>query len=267
MSKKAICVGINDYPGSYNDLNGCINDCDDWGSLLGNDFGFEVSQLKDNQATASLIKDSLTSMVNEANDGDVLVFTFSGHGTWTYDNHNPDESDNRDEALCAYDGNILDDEIRDILKRLTSGARLTVICDSCHSGTSTRSLLRNEQDSNAGAPAVNAPKPRYMPPEDENSALRTMMIPIRHRAFYPESNMNEVLITGCNSLEYSYDAYLGGQYNGAMTFNAINIIKNNPTLTYREFHRRLRFLLPTTQFPQSPQLEGNSTNKDRVIFS
>ncbi|WP_349769079.1 caspase family protein, partial [Zoogloea sp.] len=26
MSKKALCIGINDYPGTQNDLSGCVND-------------------------------------------------------------------------------------------------------------------------------------------------------------------------------------------------------------------------------------------------
>ncbi len=28
--KKAICFGINDYPGSENDLSQCVNDAKDW---------------------------------------------------------------------------------------------------------------------------------------------------------------------------------------------------------------------------------------------
>ncbi len=30
MSKKALCIGINDYPGTQNDLSGCVNDANDW---------------------------------------------------------------------------------------------------------------------------------------------------------------------------------------------------------------------------------------------
>jgi len=30
MSKRAVCVGINDYPGVENDLNGCVNDARAW---------------------------------------------------------------------------------------------------------------------------------------------------------------------------------------------------------------------------------------------
>ncbi len=268
MAKKAVCVGINDYPGGYNDLRGCINDADDWADLLGNDYNFNtVKQLKNGEATMAAIKASLEDLVTGASDGDVLAFTYSGHGTWEYDNIDPDESDNRDEALCAHDGNILDDEIRKIIRKLETNAILTIISDSCHSGSVSRSRLMHERDVGVVRAADNVPKPRYMPPANDDVALRTFMIPVRRRVFYPETDMKEVLVTGCNALEYSYDAYINGRFNGAMTALSIELIKGNPGISYQEFHRKLRQLLPTTQYPQSPQLEGSDDNKNRALFT
>ena len=40
--KKAICIGINNYPGISNDLNGCVNDAKDWSALL-QGMGFETN--------------------------------------------------------------------------------------------------------------------------------------------------------------------------------------------------------------------------------
>jgi len=53
MAKKALCVGINDYPyGDDNDLNGCLNDARDWSTLLKKHFDFtDVKTLLDAQAT------------------------------------------------------------------------------------------------------------------------------------------------------------------------------------------------------------------------
>ena len=34
MSKKALCIGINNYRGVSNDLRGCVNDAQDWSNLL-----------------------------------------------------------------------------------------------------------------------------------------------------------------------------------------------------------------------------------------
>ena len=39
MAKKlALCIGINDYPGTDSDLSGCVNDANDWAANLDADF-------------------------------------------------------------------------------------------------------------------------------------------------------------------------------------------------------------------------------------
>lgn len=268
MAKRAVCIGINDYPGSYNDLSGCVNDANDWAELLRDDFGFggNVTLLTDANATKDNILSALGDLVTSAKGEDVVVFSYSGHGTWVYDQGERDESDNRDEAICAYDGTVLDDELRGIIRGVGRDAHLTIISDSCHSGTVTRAMLERAYNTDKGA-AESAPKPRYMPLADDIDAVRTHLLPIRRRFLYPESDMPEVLLTGCNATEYSYDAYINGRHNGAMTAMAISLIKSNPTQTYREFHKKLRQLLPTSRYPQSPQLEGSDINKQRALFT
>jgi hypothetical protein len=268
MTKGAVCVGINDYPGTYNDLSGCLNDANDWAELLREHFGFgdDLELLTDSNATKDNILSALEDLIKGAKAGDVVVFTYSGHGTWVYDQGERDESDNRDEAICAHDGNVLDDELRDIIRQIDKDAQLTFISDSCHSGTITRAMLKRTYDRDKEA-AEGAPKPRYMPPVDEIDAIRTDLIPIRKRYLYPESGMPAVLLTGCNATEYSYDAYLNGRFNGAMTAMAIRLIKSNPEQTYLEFHKKLRKLLPSPRYPQSPQLEGSKANKKRALFA
>jgi hypothetical protein len=78
--------------------------------------------------------------------------------------------------------------------------------------------------------------------------------------------MPEILITGCSDSEYSYDAEFDGRPNGAMTAMALRVINQNPDATYREFYTGLRALLPSSDYPQSPQLEGSDVNKDRRLF-
>ena len=78
--------------------------------------------------------------------------------------------------------------------------------------------------------------------------------------------MPEILISGCSDSEYSYDAEFNGRPNGAMTAYAIQVIKQNPNVTYREFYAGLRNLLPSNDYPQTPQLEGSDDNKDRKLF-
>ena len=267
-TKRAVCVGINDYPGTRNDLKGCVNDANDWAELLRGEFGFgeNVTLLTDADATKSNIASALGDLVTGARGGDVVAFTYSGHGTWVPDRGEQDELDNRDEALAVYDGIILDDELRCIIGQIDPDATLTVVSDSCHSGTVTRLMLERALEGDAEEAAY-APKPRFMPPEDVAYYGRTDPIPVRRRFLYPESGMPEILLTGCNAMQSSYDAYIGNRYNGAMTAAALQLMKGNPGQTYREFFRGLRRRLPSPYYDQCPQLEGSDANKDRPLFS
>lgn len=244
--KKAVCIGINNYPGGFNDLKGCVNDANDWAALL-QGYGFEISVILDDRATRQTVKTALEGLVASAGAGDVVVFTYSGHGTQSLD-FGGDEGDLFDEAISVYDGTVLDDELRIIVKNINPQATLIVISDSCFSGTVTRL---------AAGPA----KPRFMPPANA-PARRT----VRQKFLLPESDMPEILITGCSDSEYSYDAEFDGRPNGAMTALALRVIQQNPQATYREFYAGLRALLPSQDYPQTPQLEGSDANKNRRLF-
>ena len=257
--KKAICMGLNDYPGSHNDLRGCVNDAKNWSSLLNGMYGFNVKTLFDSQIRYNTVTELMGNYISDSRAGDYIAITFSGHGTHVAD-QNGDEPNGRDEALCLYDGYLVDDCIRDIMKRLHPEANLTFIADCCHSGTITRSFLS----------AMNEDrylKPRFLPPEDEYEASRVRSSDINHNLFYPEEGMNEILISGCLPDEYSYDAYIGGKFQGAMSYFATKIIRRYPSITYQNFHNMLRRSLPSSKFPQSPQLEGTEENKKRIMFT
>lgn len=72
MSKYALCIGINDYPGTGSDLAGCVNDAKDWSEALKNR-GFTVSKLFDKQATGKGIRESIKSVIAKGKNGDTVV--------------------------------------------------------------------------------------------------------------------------------------------------------------------------------------------------
>lgn len=170
MSKTALCIGINNYPGTGMDLQGCVNDANDWAEVL-QARGYAVSMLLDTQATKAAMVQALTSVIGGAASGDSLVITFSGHGTYQPDSDG-DEVDGLDEALCPYDlqtggAALIDDEIRVLFAARKAGVRLLLISDSCHSGTVTRAA--------PSEPEAEAPRPRFMPmgnwlPQDQVAA-------------------------------------------------------------------------------------------------
>ena len=135
--KFALCIGINDYPGTNSDLNGCVNDANDWAAELGKR-DFDVRLLLDAEATGEAMRGGIRERLAAAGSGDAVVITYSGHGTWVPD-RDGDEPDRRDEALCPHDisanGPLLDDELFDLFSERRRGTRVILISDSCHSGS------------------------------------------------------------------------------------------------------------------------------------
>ena len=262
-ARRALCVGINDYPYEGNDLKGCVNDAMAWASLLTGPFSFakpDVKMLLDDQATKKNVVAALEDLLAGARPGDVVVFTNSSHGSYRADTDRDEPK--YDELLCPYDiddNDITDDELRELIADIKDGVRLTVILDNCHSGTATRGPERPTPDDRRFR-FLN-PSLRGLPVLDNPFTAKN-----KARAKYPESQMREVLLTGCNDREYSYDALIEGTYHGAMTFYALQAIKAAKNkLTYQQLHDALTGSI--TDYPQSPQLEGKAANKNRQIFS
>ena len=269
MAKKALCVGINDYPFNDSDLKGCVNDARAWTDLLITHFDFTtVRLLLDEAATKANILAGLVELLQDAQSGDVLVYSYSGHGTYVADTSGDEPL--YDEAQCPYDSDanlIFDDELRQIFGALPDGVHLTVISDSCFSGTVTRVLLDEDspQDETSDDRRV-----RFLSPEFRGKAAEKKPLEIKAEAAapYPESGMKEILLSGCDDDEYSYDALIKGDYHGAMTYYAIEVIREAGYLiSYRQLFDELLFRLDDANYPQHPQLEGQDVNKELQLFT
>lgn len=264
MAKRALCVGINNYPIAGMDLNGCVNDAKNWATVLTKHYDFAKSDVRvilDKDATKKQMLGSLDDLLAGAKRADVLVFTNSSHGTYLAE-EGGDES-LYDEAMCPYDvkqNPLRDDELRERFANLKTGVRLTVISDSCHSGTVTRAAPMKTPDDR---------RVRFLNPRK----LRRPEIPdvrrqARPRETFPQDQMKEVLLSGCRDNQYSYDAKIGARYSGAMTFCAISAIKKaNYQLTYQDLHKATLADLQKRGFDQEPQLEGKASALRRQIFT
>ncbi|KAI9183136.1 Ca(2+)-dependent cysteine protease [Blastocladiella emersonii ATCC 22665] len=135
MVNSALCFGLN-YPGTEDALQGCDLDAGTMTGVAAN-MGIENVQTVTDDAgpvTREQILEGLREMVAQAQPGDSLLFSFAGHGGQTAD-LNGDEQDGQDEVIWASDGPVTDDEIRAILAELPEGANMTMVYDSCASGT------------------------------------------------------------------------------------------------------------------------------------
>jgi hypothetical protein len=271
MAKKAFCAGINDYPYDGSDLNGCVNDANAWADLLIAHYDFaeaDVKRLFDADATKANIIAGLKDLLKGAVPDDVLVFTNSSHGTYVADTTGDEPT--YDEALCPYDCAdelIVDDELRELIGDMPQGVHLTVISDSCFSGTVTRVAIGEV------IPGLRTPddrRVRFLSPALRGDEIleNPWKAESKGKGKYPESRMKELLLSGCSDKEYSYDALIGGVYHGAMTYFALHAIREaNYAITYRQLHDRLLFLVDDAGYPQHPQLEGRRPNKGRQIFT
>ena len=271
MAKRAFCVGVNDYPYDGSDLKGCVNDANAWADLLVEQFDFprsDVTVVADSEATKSRIVEGLKGLLTGASSGDVLVFTNSSHGSYLAERGGDEPK--YDEILCPYDiaeNPLVDDELRELFVGLPDGARLTVISDSCFSGTVTRAPVGEN------IPGLETPderRVRFLSPALRGDPVlpNPWAAEPRRREKYPESRMKEVLLSGSSDKEYSYDANIEGTFHGAMTYHAVKAIRDaGNQITYGDLHARLQQMLDEAGFPQHPQLEGKDENKARQVFT
>lgn len=278
--KRALLVGINTYPGCP--LRGCVNDVLLMYKILTEKMGFTQSMIKvvlDKNATKKGIMDGLQWLTRDTKPGDQLFFHYSGHGSqvvskdWTISA----ETDGRDEIICPvnmdFNDPFRDQTLGQYFKGLDPGVKSTVVLDCCHSGTGLRNTWKTpipftEDD------WVN----RFMPPPPENilenpeikldDDLNFLVlthsddaVQTQKRAFVNPvltGQGNTILISGCRDDQTSADAYIGGRYQGALTFLlAQTLMETQFRITYQTLVAQVNQKMKTQKFTQEPQLECN----------
>jgi phospholipase C len=155
--RRALLVGINQYPDPDSRLNGCVNDVFLMSQTLqrsGYDSA-EIRLLLDERATHEEILRRLNWLVDDARPGDERVFFYSGHGAQIPQYGPSDEPDHMDETLVPVDFDwndsatyFTDKHFREFYSHLPFGAEedsdmnFTVIFDCCHAGGMTRGRAR-----------------------------------------------------------------------------------------------------------------------------
>lgn len=279
MARRAVCVGINEFAtlpmSSW--LSGCVNDAHDIAAAL-RTYGFTgaaTTVLCDADATKPAVMGALTTMVESAEPGDHLVFSFSSHGTQVPNEPGgDDEPDGLDEAFACYeiarsgdqwsrDTVIVDDELHDLFGGVPKGVLLEVILDTCHSGTGLKDLDDVMQAALLGR------RPRYLPPPTvkglsqvrdirSNTAPRTVdrkalveLTKSRGRA-----TGKPVLYAACRPEQTASDATFEGRSNGAFTYHLLGALHERPDSSRSELHTAVTARLKRGDFDQRSTLEG-----------
>jgi len=164
-SRRALLIGINDYPDPASRLEGCVNDVFLMSSVL-QESGFEPEDIRivlNDRATTQGIMDRLHWLLDGVRDGDERMLFYSGHGAQIPRYNIQGEPDHVDECLVPYDFDwspahaILDRQFAELYSQLPYDSYFVAMLDCCHSGGLTRD----------GGPRVRG----LSPPDD-----------IRHRA-------------------------------------------------------------------------------------
>lgn len=228
-TKNALLVGIN-YVGTNAELRGCVNDVMDLKDLLTTQYDYSNSNivtLTDHKATKQNIMVQLTKLLQNGKSGDTLFFSFSGHGYFTPD-LSGDEIDGKDELIISVDKYaIVDDELKSLLDtHLKENVTLIALFDNCHSGT-----------------ILDLPY-HYFKGEHETV----------HHSVYSDTKGTVICLSGCRDDQVAIESYFAGDFNGAMTFNFIQLLKDNSSLTWKACLEQLRGNLKHSKFTQIPQI-------------
>jgi hypothetical protein len=246
-NKKALLVGIN-YTNTKNELNGCISDVESIKERLSTNGFSDITVITDNttnKPTKNNILDAFKKLLNSSKPNDLLVFTYSGHGSYINDTNN-DERSPYDQCIIPLDfdknGIILDDELKQIIQtHLKPKVTLFALFDSCFSG-SVLDLRYQFMDS------LNYDK------FTENDKA-------------DETQSDVFMISGCTDTQTSVEAFINNKPNGAMTWSLLESLKQKPNCTWRELIKNMRSLLKTSNYNQIPQFScGQFENIDSEIF-
>jgi metacaspase-1 len=144
--RRALLVGIDDYPDPANRLEGCVNDVYLMSAVL-QENGFEAKDVRivlNDRATADGIRERLHWLLDGVAEDDERVLVYSGHGAQlpVYGMH--DEVDHLDECLVPWDFDwsrehaIADDQFFDLYSQLPYSCSFVAFFDCCHSGGMAR---------------------------------------------------------------------------------------------------------------------------------
>lgn len=261
----ALCIGIDQYQRSP--LAGCVADAKLWKKTL-SALGYSVSLLKDEQASAQRIRDSIRKLVDDSNPGDRLVLQFAGHGTQFKDTDGDEshgDSPALDECLCAADcdfaedGLVIDDELRTIIEKLPEGVSLTCFFDCCHSGSATRAALMM-----AGAAGGRDVRSRFLPPSPHmEKVYRKRVKQIRKHATRSPSRQKDVLFSACRSTELAYESDRQGDFTRIATRV---LAEGTQGLSNSEFLERVLLAFGSTP-RQNPEIHCDVTARHLGFLS
>lgn len=278
--KKALIIAVGDYPkegkwgkiSSEKDIPLIVSALHHHGFTDDN-----ILIIQDSQATKEGIKSAFEKITRDAEEGDVFVVHYSGHGQQVWDK-NGDELDGKDESIVPFDApmkfiknqyegqnHILDDELEfligELRMKLTAKGSLTVILDACHSGTATRGS--EGLAPSRGTTEFMGPEDwKEKPGKDENG----FELKVKTRgAEEPDNLAPMVLFSGASASQLNYETFdEQGNSVGSLSYTISKVLLNSDKqTTYQEIFDQIKIEMNVITPRQNPQVEGDV---NRAIF-
>ncbi len=267
---RALLVGINKYPGSP--LNGCVNDIMNTREILMSQYGMtsnDIRVLVDERATRKNILNRLQWLLSEQMVHNRLLLWYSGHGAYI-PNRDPlkdYEYTGNDQLICPvdfdWDGTyILDDEFHTIVSKKRPECQLTAVMDCCHSGTFYRAQHLNQDVFSYRRTKSILPPVDILARDNHFHGGEYKPILKPKKPTIPGFKM----ISGCKDTQTSSDAYLDGEYCGALSWAMQKVWRENNNIDVASLHQSACGLLVENGFDQEPQLNaGPKTDMARLF--
>jgi hypothetical protein len=260
-SVRALFVGINDYAYSaespegekagFHNLHGAVADVGLMKSVLATTYNFKLDPLVaggsacsganrvsrtllNGCATRDAIFAALRGLIKASAAGDIILFYFSGHGSWTQDMVG-DQPTHENSTIVPTDArgprpnpDILDTELRDwFAVANAAGISVVTIFDSCSSGTATRDIAP-QLTARAAPPGVRPAMPAA-PPEIRSLGTGAANAYLAHlAAVVDHGTANEVPV------EIVGPAGTATEWHGLFTWALAAAIAERPKASYRE---------------------------------
>lgn len=205
-------VDVEAYYGWDGDCPGCDLDAKRISSIARR-AGVDNILLRNEQATRENFANAFTDVSSKLMPEDLFFAYYSGHGGQVPD-LNGDEVDGKDETLCLWNGELVDDDIALLIKKIPAGVRCFIITDCCNSGSNLRARTRR--------PSTPLNITRAVPPTFNNQLIH---------------------FAGCGDGRYSYGSELGGVFTNAL------LKTYRRGITYKKWFKRARAMMPRNQVP------------------
>ena len=261
----SIHVGVNHFDPAYYGYDGRLRACENDARSMQSialAHGYETSLLLSTKATAFNVLKELSKAAQNLRLGDILLFTYAGHGSQVPDTNN-DEDDSLDETWCLYDRMLVDDELYRIWGQCKPGVRIVMVSDSCHSGSMARTyqtehlaikaLLRNSESVTRRSILAEEIVYRTLPTDFASRVYN------QNKDRYDEIQWtgasteradiaaSVISITACQDNQTAAD----GLKNGLFTANLLSVWNEGKFEgNYYAFYKEVISVMPSTQTPR-----------------